>query len=121
MEYTITAEGAMLKAKVRTLDGEVVPQPPSSACKDILKESNRLGLHRVLVELTQHEPLSSVGQFRMVEALPSLGMTYKHRIALVHLTPGFFEASELIGIVAENRGLNLRNFKDVDTALAWLG
>jgi hypothetical protein len=117
MEYTIQAEGEMLKAKVWGRDDD---QPPSRVCKEILQECNRLGIHRVLVELTQKVPLSSVSQFRVVEALPTLGMTYKHRIALVHHTPGFFEANELIGIVAENRGLNLRNFKDVDTALAWL-
>ena len=118
MEYTIYAEPNLLKAEVRTGDSN---QPPPFLCKEILAESNRLGLRRILVELTQKVPLSGVTQFHLVERLPSLGMTHEHRIALVHLTPGFFEANELIGIVAENRGINVRNFMDVDTALAWLG
>ena len=118
MEFSITTEGQLLKARVW---GRASDQPPSHVCKEILQECNRHGIDRVLVELTQQVPLSSVAQFRVVEALPGLGMTYKHRIALVHHTPGFYEANELLGIVAENRGLNVRNFMDVQSALAWLG
>jgi len=57
----------------------------------------------------------------LVERLPSLGLTPEHRIALVHHTPGFFEANDMIDMVAENRGLNVKNFRDVGAALAWLG
>lgn len=42
------------------------------------------------------------------------------RIALVHHTPGFFEANDMIDLVAGNRGLNVKNFPDVESALAWL-
>lgn len=118
MESSITADGDLLRVEVRDRQTD---QPPTHLCKEILATSNRLGLNRILVELTQKVPLSGVSQFRLVESLPALGMTHKHRIALVHHTPGFYEANELIGIVAENRGINLRNFPNLDSALAWLG
>jgi len=62
-----------------------------------------------------------VNQFQLIERLPSFGFTPKHRIALVHHTPGFYEANDLIDTVAMNRGLNVKNFRDVESALSWLG
>ena len=53
--------------------------------------------------------------------LPGIGFTPRHRIALVHHTPGLFEANDMIDVVAGNRGLNIRNFRDLESALAWLG
>jgi hypothetical protein len=118
MEYTITADGDLLRARAW---GRESQQPPSHVCAAILAEANRLGLTRILVELTQKVALSGVSQFHLIDKLPSLGATPQHRIALVHHTPGFYEANDMIDIVAGNRGLNVKNFPDVDSALAWLG
>jgi len=117
MEYTITADGDLLRASAWDRD---TPQPPSDFCAAVLAEANRLGLTRILLELRQKVALSGVSQFHLIDRLPSLGATPQHRIALVHLTPGFFEANDMIDIVAGNRGLNVKNFPDVETALAWL-
>jgi hypothetical protein len=117
MEYTITADGDLLRARAW---GRETPQPPSQLCAAILAEANRLGLTRILLELTQKVALSGVSQFHLIDKLPSLGATPQHRIALVHHTPGFREANDMIDIVAGNRGLNVKNFPDVDSALAWL-
>lgn len=118
MEYTITAAGDLLRASAWDRES---PQPPSHLCAAVLAEANRLGLTRILIELKQKVPLSGVSQFHLVDRLPSLGMTPQHRIALVHHTSGFLEANDMIGIVAGNRGLNVKNFRDVESALAWLG
>ena len=118
MEYTIEADGKLLKARAW---GRTTAEPPSHVCREILAESNKLGLTRILIELTQKVPLSAASQFHLIDRLPSLGMSHLHRIALVHHTPGFYEANDMIDIVAENRGLNVKNFADVDSALAWLG
>ena len=118
MQFTIEPKADLLHAKVWGRDST---QPPFQVCEAIITEARRLGLTRILVELTQKVPLTGVGHFLMVERLPALGITPQHRVALVHHTPGIFEASDMIDIVAENRGLNVRNFRDVNTALAWLG
>lgn len=118
MQYTIEPKADLLHAKVW---GRDTTRPPFEVCEAIITEARRLGLNRILVELTQKVPLTAAGHFMMVERLPSLGLTPSHRVALVHHTPGIFEASDMIDIVAENRGLNVRNFRDVGSALAWLG
>ncbi|SRR5258706_3349847 len=118
MEYTIAAEDGLLRARAWGRDTQ---KPPSEVCAAILAEANRLGLTRILVELTQKVALSGVSQFHLIDRLPSLGATPLHRIALVHHTPGLYEATDMIDIVAGNRGLNVKTFPDVDSALAWLG
>jgi hypothetical protein len=118
MQFIIEPKADLLHAKAW---GRETTTPPFHLCEAIAKEARRLGLKRILVELTQKVPLTGTGQFMLVERLPSLGMTPAHRIALVHHTPGFFEANDMIDIVAENRGLNVKNFRDVGSALAWLG
>ena len=118
MQFTIEPKADLLHAKVWGRDST---QPPFQVCEAIITEARRLGLHRILVELTQKVPLSGASHFLMVERLPSLGLTPKHRIALVHHTPGLYEASDMIDLAAGNRGLNVKNFRDVDSALTWLG
>jgi hypothetical protein len=118
MEYTIAEEGSLLRVRVW---GREAQQPPTQVCDAMLAESNRTGIKRILVELTQKVALSGVNQFHLIDRLPAIGVTPQHRVALVHHTPGFYEANDMIDIVAGNRGLNVKNFRDVDAALAWLG
>jgi len=118
MEYSITADGDLLRARAWNRE---TPEAPSHVCAAILAEANRLGLTRILIELTQKVALPGSSQYHLVDRLPSLGATPQHRIALVHHTPGFVEANNMIDLVAGNRGLNVKNFADVDSALAWLG
>ena len=94
---------------------------PAQVCTAIIGEALRLGVKRILVELTQKVALSGTSQFQMVERMPTLGVTPHHRIALVHHTPGLYEKTDLLETAAGNRGLNIRNFRETDAALAWLG
>jgi len=117
MEYSITAEDDLLHARAWNRETQ---EAPSHVCAAILAEANRLGLTRILLELTQKVPLPGSSQYHLVDKLPSLGATPRHRIALVHHTPGFAEANHMIDLVASNRGLKVKNFADVESALAWL-
>jgi hypothetical protein len=117
MEYTISAEDDLLRVRAW---GRDTPQMPPHVCSAILGEAQRLGLKRILVELTQKVALSAVSQFEMIDRMPTLGFTPHHRIALVHYTPGLYEASDLVETAAGNRGLNVRNFRDLQAALTWL-
>ena len=117
VDYTIRPEGDLLRAHVW---GRESDDAPSHVCKAILEESRKHGLKRILVELNQKRPLSGVSQYILVEKLPALGLTYEHRIALVHHTPGLHEANEMIDLVARNRNINVRTFRDVRSATEWL-
>jgi len=117
MEYTMYEENAMLRVRAW---GRDTPRMPAPACAAILGEARRLGLKRILVELEQKVPLSGTGQYEMIDRMPALGITPQHRIALVHHTPGLYEASDLLETAAVNRGLNVKNFRDLHAALAWL-
>jgi hypothetical protein len=117
VKYAIRPDGALLRAR---LWGRQKDEPPSEVCKLILEESHTHRLKRILVELNQERPLSTLSQYLLVERLPGLGCTPEHRIALVHHTPGLYEASDMIDLVAANRGINVRNFPDVASATDWL-
>jgi len=118
MEYTISAADGLLRVRAWARE---TPQFPLQACTEIIGEMLRAGLTRVLVELQQKVALNSVSQFEMADRMRSLGVGPEHRIALVHLTPGLYEASDMLELAAGNRGLNVKNFRDLPAALAWLG
>jgi hypothetical protein len=117
MNCTIRPDGDLLRAHIW---GRETDNPPSHICKAILEESRKHGLKRILIELSQARPLSDASQYLLVEKLPALGLTHDHRIALVHNTPGLYEANDMIDLVAKNRGINVRNFPDVRSAAEWL-
>jgi len=117
INYTIRPDGDLLRAHIW---GRESDNPPSHICRLILKECRRQGLKRILIELNQVRPLSDASQYILVERLPALGLTPEYRIALVHHTPGLCEANDMIDLVARNRGLNVRNFRDVRSATEWL-
>ena len=117
MNYTIRPDGDLLRAHIWGRDTD---NPPSHICKAILEEGRKHGLKRILVELNQERPLSDASQYLLVERLPALGLTHEHRIALVHHTPGLHEANEMIDLVARNRSINVRTFRDVRSATEWL-
>jgi hypothetical protein len=117
MNCTIRPDGDLLRAHIW---GRETDNPPSHICKAILEESRKHGLKRILIELSQARPLSDASQYLLVEKLPALGLTHDHRIALVHNTPGLYEANDMIDLVAKNRGINVRNFPDVRSATEWL-
>ena len=117
MNYTIRPDGDLLRAHIW---GRESNDPPSHICKAILEEGRKHGLKRILIELNQQRPLSDASQYLLVERLPALGLTHEHRIALVHHTPGLYEANAMIDLVAKNRGINVRNFRDVRSATEWL-
>jgi hypothetical protein len=117
MKHTIHPEGDLLRVRMWGRKEDV---PPSSVCKAALEEARKHGLKRILVELTQERALSRLSQYLLVEKLQQLGCTHEHRIALVHYTPGLYKESDMIDLVAENRGLNVRSFQDAPSALQWL-
>jgi hypothetical protein len=117
MQYTIDADDEFLRVKV---SGRTSDKPPSEVCAAVLSESRKRERNCILIELDQKAPLSPTSQYDLVSRLPELGFTAQHRIALVHSTPEMREANEFINLVAANRGLMVRNFRDAEQAKAWL-
>jgi hypothetical protein len=117
LEYSITADAEFLRVKV---SGRDTDQPPSDFCALIYKESETAGRPRILIELDQNFPLSPISQHQLVTRLPSIGFSHKHRIALVHQTVESRKSNDFINVVAENRGVNVRNFPSLHDAIGWL-
>jgi hypothetical protein len=117
LKYSIAADEEFLRV---TMSGRKDDEPPSHVCKVVLMESARLQRPRILIELDQQAPLSILSQHQLITRLPELGLTPAHRIALVHRRPDLQQANEYINTVAGNRSLNVRNFPDTESAIAWL-
>jgi hypothetical protein len=117
MKYAIDTSGEFLHVRVWDRDED---RPPSELCALVLRESRRVGLNRVLIELDQKVALSPTSQHMLVTRLPEIGFTLQDRIALVHRTPEMQRANEFINTVATNRGVMVRNFGDLEDAKAWL-
>lgn len=117
MRFTIDADDEFLRVKISGRDAD---RPPSEVCAAVLSESAKLGRDRILIELDQKSPLSATSQFQLVTRLPELGFTPRHRIALVHSTPEMHEANQFINLIAENRGIQVRNFQGIEIAKDWL-
>ncbi|MDQ5847557.1 MAG: hypothetical protein M3544_01160 [Pseudomonadota bacterium] len=117
MEFTIDADEEFLRVKV---SGRESDKPPSHLCAAIFSESSRLGRTRILIELDQKTPLSPTSQYDLISRLPQIGFTPQHKIALVHKAAALQQANQFIDVVAENRGLRVRNFPGVDDAESWL-
>jgi hypothetical protein len=117
MEYAIGADREFLRVLVQGRDTDV---PPSALCAQVFAESERLERPRILIELDQKFPLSLASQQRLIEALPKIGFTAEHSIALVHRTPVAQMANQYIDMFAEGNELAVRNFRDVEQAKDWL-
>jgi hypothetical protein len=117
LEYNIEPDAEFLLV---TVSGRDTDTPPSEVCAAVLGESTGRGRMRILIELDQKFPLSPSSQYQLIENLPSIGFTPRHSIALVHRTPVAQMANQFIDVVAANRGMEVRNFPDVDRAKAWL-
>jgi hypothetical protein len=117
MQYKIDCDGEFLLVRMW---GRKTDQPPSEVCAAILEGSRRLERERILIELDQEIPLSATSQFALVSRLPRIGFTPRHRIALVHSTREMHEANQFINLIAENRGIMVRNFQGREVAKDWL-
>ena len=117
MEYAIGADQEFLRVLVSGRDTDV---PPSALCAQVFAESERLERPRILIELDQKFPLSLASQQQLIDALPKIGFTPQHSIAMVHRTSVAQMANQYIDVFAERRNLAVRNFRDVEQAMDWL-
>jgi hypothetical protein len=117
MYYLMEADAEFLRVRVWGRDTD---RPPSEFCDAVLRESRARQRERILIELDQEMPLSAVSQYELVNRLPEIGFTARERIALFHRSEAMRRANDFINVLADNHGVNVRNFGGMDEALAWL-
>jgi hypothetical protein len=111
------ADAEFLRVRVWGRDTD---RAPSEFCAAVLRESRAQQRDRILIDLDQELPLSPSSQCDLVNRLPEIGFTARQRIALVHRSEAMGRANDFINVLADNQGVNVRNFGGMDEALAWL-
>ncbi len=87
--------------------------------KEIAAKTKATGARRVLVEENIATNVSFPDAFKVGAEIPQLGFG-NARIAFVDLQHGHEQINDFGELVAVNRGFNLMNFADSETAIAWL-
>ncbi|MCJ7774346.1 MAG: hypothetical protein MUP22_14580 [Desulfobacterales bacterium] len=87
--------------------------------RQILKECNKRGYRKVLVEQQFDKPLSTMGAFTLVEELLEM-IVIKTRIAFVDRDATQNDINMFTETVAVNRGIFVRVFTNINDAVNWL-
>src|ERR1700704_187666 len=115
--YKITAEPDYLRAEL--FERETVEE--TRAFLDAVVRNNADHRRsRILILVRVSKSIFQVVAHGLMECFEALSATTHSQIALVGDTRDLRLSHEYIEVVARQRGLNVRSFKDEATALAWL-
>src|SRR5467141_3650574 len=115
--YKITAEPGYLRAEL--FERETVEE--TRAFLDAVVRNNaNYRRARVLILVRESKSIFQVVAHGLMESFEELSATAPGRIALVGDTRDLRLSHEYIEVVARQRGLNVRSFRDESAALAWL-
>ena len=117
LDYTFKVEGEQLLVTTRGFDDDI--NEAVSYGEAIIGSCLENKCSRILVDESEvTSVLDHVSQYEMVQRLKSL-IPYDLSIALV-ASREHYQDTSFGGMVAENRGVNIRIFTSVETALEWL-
>jgi len=115
--YKITAEPGYLRAEL--FERETVEE--TRAFLDAVVRSNATHRRsRVLILVRASKSIFQVVAHGLMECFEELSATVPGQIALVGDTRDLRLSHEYIEVIARQRGLNVRSFRDEPAALAWL-
>jgi len=115
--YKITAEPGYLRAEL--FERETVEE--TRAFLDAVVRNNAIHRRsRVLILVRASKSIFQVVAHGLMECFEQLSATVPGQIALVGDTRDLRLSHEYIEVIARQRGLNVRSFRDEATALAWL-
>jgi hypothetical protein len=115
--YKITAEPDYLRAELS--ERETVEE--TRAFLDAVVRNNaNYRRSRILILVRVSKSIFQVVAHGLMECFEALSTTTQSQIALVGDTRDLRLSHEYIEVVARQRGLNVRSFKDEAAALAWL-
>ena len=115
--YKITAEPGYLRAEL--FERETVEE--TRAFLDAVVRDNAIHRRsRVLILVRASKSIFQVVAHGLMECFEELSATKPGQIALVGDTRDLRLSHEYIEVIARQRGLNVRSFRDEAAALAWL-
>src|SRR5881397_229215 len=115
--YKITAEPGYLRAEL--FERETVEE--TRAFLDAVVRNNATHQRsRVLILVRASKSIFQVVAHGLMECFEELSATVPGQIALVGDTRDLRLSHEYIEVIARQRGLNVRSFRDEAAALAWL-
>lgn len=117
MAYVISVENKVDYLLIR-VSGVLSYENESQLDSEIARVSEVHGIRRVLIDLRRVEgEMTAAEAYQLATEIPKPGLLRKE--ALVDVSEHSF-TNYLFGLVASNRGLNIRNFTDIDKAEDWL-
>jgi len=117
MVYRITAERDFLRAELADCEtGEEM----GAFLRAVVRENAKHRRSRILILVRSSKPIFQVVSHRLIEHLEELSGESSHRIALVGDCKDLHMSHEYIELIARQRGLNVRSFRDEAVALRWL-
>jgi hypothetical protein len=115
--YKITAEPGYLRAEL--FERETVEET-RSFLDAVVRSNADQRRSRVLILVRASKSIFQVVAHGLMECFEQLSATTPGQIALVGDTRDLHLSHEYIEVIARQRGLNVRSFRDESTALAWL-
>ena len=115
--YKITAEPDYLRAEL--FERETVEET-RAFLEAVVRDNANHRRSRVLILVRASKSIFQVVAHGLMECFEELSATAPGQIALVGDTRDLRLSHEYIEVIARQRGLNVRSFRDEATALAWL-
>lgn len=117
MAYRITAESDYLRAEL--FDRETVEET-QAFLRAAVRDNAKYRRPGVLIVVRVSKSIFQVVPHRLIEYIDQLSGTSASRIALVGDTRDLHMSHEYIELLARQRRLNVRSFRDEPAALRWL-
>ena len=114
---TLTPKGAYMHAYV---EGDRTPENALRYFREVHEACMRAGFMRVLLEMNFTGPSLDTGSIFSVIAERSPTGARFQRMAYVESSAMPIERAQFAETVAQNRGVNVRLFPDVESAARWL-
>ena len=115
MAYRITVEADFVRA-------ELAHRETVEETRDFLQALLRYSESHacLLIQVRTSKPVFHVERHGLVEFFARIARTPRHRIALTAETADLQASHEYLELLARQRGVNVRSFRDEAEALAWL-
>lgn len=115
MAYKITVEADFVRAELAHRE---TVEETRSFLQALLRYSENYPC--LLIQVRTSKPVFHVERHGLVEYFLQMAHTPRHRIALTAESADLQASHEYLELVARQRGVNVRSFRDEAEALAWL-
>ena len=117
MQITLTAHPQYLRALVRRRQGA---EEGRAAALSIVEGLRQHGLKRLLVVSEENDPVFRVEQYGLADWLRQISSLGLEKAALVSDSREVFASHQYIELLASQRGVVVKAFREEKQALSWL-